>query len=158
MNALDKRDFQAKSRKKKRERVLDFLSSSALKNYCASGVHWTKSSCEARVLQKFCRIWLFLPSFEPAPSSSDLVGFHLHWSSIITLEQILEIEVHEACSLIHRYRLKPVWPHRSAPLRAPPKVSGTVVGGISSVPTSDRCGHWSRDMHTAENRIAPEYV
>ena len=47
---------------------------------------------------------------------------------------------------------EPVWPHWPAPLRTPPKVSGTVVSGRSSVLTLDQCGHWRRDVHTNEDR------
>ena len=57
--------------------------------------------------------------------------------------------------LIYQHRLKLVWLHRSTPLRGPPKVSDMVVGGISSVLTSDRCGYRCWDVHTIENRTAP---
>ena len=56
--------------------------------------------------------------------------------------------------LIYQHQLKPVWLHRFAPLRGPPKVSDMVVGGISSVLTSDRCGYQCWDVHTIENRTA----
>ena len=42
-----------------------------------------------------------------------------------------------------------------APLRAPLKVSDTVVGNISLVPMSDWCGHQCQDVHTTENRTDP---
>ncbi|KAK9984098.1 hypothetical protein SO802_033623 [Lithocarpus litseifolius] len=38
---------------------------------------------------------------------------------------------------------------------APPKVSGKVIGDISLVPTSDRCGHRHQDVHTSKNRTDP---
>ena len=45
-----------------------------------------------------------------------------------------------------------IWPHHPAPLRASPKVSGTVVDSKSSIPTSNRCGHWRWDMHTDKDQ------
>ena len=46
---------------------------------------------------------------------------------------------------------EPIWPHCPTPLRAPPKVSSTMVGGKSSVPTLNWCGHQRRDVHTDED-------
>ena len=45
-----------------------------------------------------------------------------------------------------------IWPHHPAPLRASPKVSSTVVDSKSSIPTSNRCGHWRWDVHTDKDQ------
>ena len=53
---------------------------------------------------------------------------------------------------------KPVWSHHPTPLKALLKVSDTVVGGRSSMLTSNRCNHRHRDVHTEEDRTDPSMV
>ena len=53
---------------------------------------------------------------------------------------------------------KSVWPHHPTPLRAPLKVSDTVVGDRSLVQTSDQWGHQRRDVHTDEDPTIPSML